>query len=71
LGPFALRKLWHRLADDDVLEVRGLLMIGEPRFAREHLIAEVFSWLGRICFNTAPADTVEAVQRWIRTFRFP
>ena len=51
LRPFALRKFWNRLAEDDVLEVRCLLMIGERCFACEHLIEEVFSRLGQVLMD--------------------
>ena len=51
LRAFALRQLWNRLAYDDVLEVCGLLVIGECSLAGEHLVEEVFSRLGQVLVN--------------------
>ena len=46
LRPLALCQFWNRLSDDDVLEVRGLLVVGECRLAGEHLVEEEFP---RLC----------------------
>ena len=42
LRPLAPGEFWDRLPDDDVLEVVGLLMLGEGGFTREHLVEEEF-----------------------------
>ena len=42
LRTFAFGQFPHRLSDDDVLEVRRLLVIGESCFACEYLVEEVF-----------------------------
>src|SRR5271156_2803324 len=42
LRALAFCKLRDRLSDDDVLEVPGLLVIGERGFAREHFVEEEF-----------------------------
>jgi hypothetical protein len=56
LLPLALGEFWDRLTDDDVLEVVGLLVIGERRFAREHLLEEEFPWLGDVLVDLERLD---------------
>src|ERR1700742_4668170 len=48
LHTFAFCKLGKRLRDDDVLEMRRLLMLGERGLPRENLVEKEFSGLGRI-----------------------
>src|SRR5271155_4720334 len=48
LRALAFCKLRDRLSDDDVLEVPGLLVVGERRFAGEHFVEEEFIRLGGV-----------------------
>src|SRR6185437_3407141 len=51
LGAFAFRQFRNRLGDDDVLEVPGLLVLGERILAGEHFIEEEFVRSGRVLVN--------------------
>src|SRR3984957_13889784 len=48
LRAFALGELWNRLPDDDLLEMPGLLVVGEGGFAGEHLVEEELLRLRRV-----------------------
>jgi hypothetical protein len=48
LGPLALGQFRDCLPDDDILEMPGLLVIGEGRFTGEHFVEEKFVRLGRV-----------------------
>src|SRR4051794_9333968 len=48
LGSLALGEFGDGLADDDVLEVVGLLVIGEGCFIGEHLVEEELARLGDV-----------------------
>ena len=56
LRPLAFGEFRNRLPDDDVLEVVGLLMLGEGGFAREHLVEEEFPRLGDVLVDLELLD---------------
>ena len=51
----------------EVLARQSALPLSEARLIMDGIInlVHVFAPEARICFNTTPADTAEAVQRWV------
>src|SRR5205814_3869428 len=56
LRPLAPGEFRNRLAEDNILEMVGLLMLGEGRFTCEHLIEEEFPGLGDVLVNLERLD---------------